>query len=226
MTIYLWINRQEGPFDESSIEVMLRGGTISGDTLAWTEGLADWVPLASLVNSSQLINERSITEGEGLLEALQVTTGHVRGSDLVAVFEETVPSPASDSQLAPTSQSQPALYRWPQFGHDLGIALPGWEPPVRTIANGTPIGREEFLEILQKANLGDRDAILDLSYICDENADIQPNPVVAARLRLKSEEYHEILWAQIGRESQHANAAKNPSSSTPGSLPVNRKPTA
>lgn len=49
--IYLAIDgKQTGPYTEDQVRLSLASGLITGDAPAWHEGLADWVPIVSLMN--------------------------------------------------------------------------------------------------------------------------------------------------------------------------------
>ena len=40
--------KSQGPFPESIISSLLESGVISQDTLAWSEGISEWVPVSSI----------------------------------------------------------------------------------------------------------------------------------------------------------------------------------
>jgi GYF domain 2 len=55
MSLYLYQNEQRtGPFSEEQVRQMLQAGTVSPDTLAWKEGIADWSPLGTFLSPSGL----------------------------------------------------------------------------------------------------------------------------------------------------------------------------
>ncbi|HWH68961.1 MAG TPA: DUF4339 domain-containing protein [Candidatus Sulfotelmatobacter sp.] len=45
---YALDNEQKGPVDRSQLEQLLQQGIISGDTLVWQEGMADWLPYSAV----------------------------------------------------------------------------------------------------------------------------------------------------------------------------------
>ena len=50
MQIHVAKNGQKmGPYSEAQVREMLAAGSIAGTDLGWHEGLADWVPLSSLL---------------------------------------------------------------------------------------------------------------------------------------------------------------------------------
>jgi len=50
MNYYIALNgTQAGPYPEQKIREMLASGEITSESLAWKEGLADWVPLGSIL---------------------------------------------------------------------------------------------------------------------------------------------------------------------------------
>src|SRR5437773_7315567 len=52
--IYIVKNgKATGPFTDEQLEQMRRSGSVSGDDLAWREGMPEWRPLSTIVDAVQ-----------------------------------------------------------------------------------------------------------------------------------------------------------------------------
>ena len=61
MQIHVAKNGQKmGPYSEAQVREMLASGSIAGTDLGWHEGLADWVPLSSLLAGAAPISAANI----------------------------------------------------------------------------------------------------------------------------------------------------------------------
>lgn len=56
-------NQQQGPVDAATLAAAYRDGRVNADTLVWREGLAGWVPLASVAAQFGLIVVREPARG-------------------------------------------------------------------------------------------------------------------------------------------------------------------
>jgi hypothetical protein len=82
--IFIYQNlRQEGPYTRDQVRVMLASGSLSPNTLAWTNGLTEWLPLSSLLLSSPSPNPSFTTtcsalanRGDAVLQSPSEQTLH------------------------------------------------------------------------------------------------------------------------------------------------------
>jgi hypothetical protein len=67
MKYYFWINgQQSGPFALSQIREMWKTGTITTDTLYWSDGMAGWKPIQELFESTQDLEDPAVPTAPSL----------------------------------------------------------------------------------------------------------------------------------------------------------------
>lgn len=174
--IYLWLGEQRGPFPQAEVEKMVSDKTIAAETLGWREGMAEWEPITSILPAASRPKSK-----------LRLRPPRGDGAD-TPDSAGALGSTASPERCEPMS----SYYRWPQFGPNIGICPPGEEPPNRTASNGIRMTTKEFVKILRSAVEGDPNSQWELVQIFEENAEIEPDMALAAKLREMAANY----WAR------------------------------
>ncbi|MGB8297611.1 MAG: GYF domain-containing protein [Polyangia bacterium] len=142
---------QMGPLAEPDIAARLARGEITGESLVWKEGLADWVKLSSVPELAQVSSPQATPGAQRTAEPAPVRRssaamrahGSSREAPVAAAPSEDIfskPAPAADLFASPAVAHSSAASEAPAtasaafaFG---GVAAPAPEPATRTPGNG------------------------------------------------------------------------------------------